>query len=288
MESMTGYAFAEKSTDQFSFSVEIKSLNSRYIETFVNLPRLLRNEEQEFLSLIKEKVSRGKIEVSVEIFDWQDAKPLSLNKELIAKYYQELEAVHKTLKIKEPLRFESVLGLEGVTNRERSGLSAKSKKDLLATVEQLIKKMIEMRKKEGAAIKKDLLLSLKVIETSSKVIEKLSKGLVQAKQENLRKRLQSLAEGNVDDQRFYSEIAILSDKLDINEELVRLRDHLKKYKAIMKEKGQIGKKLDFVAQEMFREINTIASKSNSSEISHLVVEMKNHIDKIREHCRNVV
>ena len=102
------------------------------------------------------------------------------------------------------------------------------------------------------------------------------------------RRIESLSNVEALDERLYTEVAILSDKLDVNEEKIRLKEHIKKFTSMMNEKGQIGKRLDFIAQEMLREINTISSKSNSSKVAHIIVEMKNHIDRIREHCRNVV
>lgn len=288
MESMTGYAFIEKNSDQFSFSIELKSLNSRYLETFVNLPRFMRNEENDILNFLKERISRGKIELNIEIFDWQDTKPVSLNIPLIEKYYRELQAVHKKLGVKEPLGFEAILGLEGITNRERSLLSERSRRDIFSALDQAVKGALQMRKKEGMATKKDITNSLKEITGNVALIRKESKFVFTEKQKTLKQRLEALSGGAIEDARLHAEIAILADKLDINEELVRLDDHLKKYKSIMQENGQVGKRLDFVAQEMFREINTIASKSNSSKVSHMVVEVKNHIDKIREQCRNVV
>jgi len=288
MESMTGYAFIEASTDQFSYSVEIKSLNSKYLEVYVNLPKILRNEENEYISILKKNFNRGKIELNIDIFDWSNVKPVALNKELIAKYYNELKDIHKKLKIQDPLRFESILSLEGITQRERSNLSAKSSKDILKNIGNVIKKTREMRKKEGAVTKKDILQSLEQITADTSVIKSLSGNIIRDKKENLKKKLITITEGAIDNTRIYSEIAILADKLDINEELVRLGDHLKKFKSTMNEKDQMGRKLDFISQEIFREINTIASKSNSSEISHLVVNVKNHVDRVREQCRNIV
>lgn len=288
MESMTGYAFIEASTDQFSYSVEIKSLNSKYLEVYVNLPKILRNEENEYISILKKNFNRGKIELNIDIFDWNNVKPVALNKELIIKYYNELKEIHKVLKIQDPLRFESILTLEGITQRERSNLSDKSSKDILKNIGLVIKKTREMRKKEGAVTKKDILQSLDQITRDTAGIKALAGTIINEKKENLKKKLLTITDGTIDHSRIYSEIAILADKLDINEELVRLGDHLKKFKSTMSEKDQMGRKLDFISQELFREINTIASKSNSSEISHLVVNVKNHIDKVREQCRNIV
>jgi len=288
MESMTGYGYIEGVAEQFSYSVEIKSLNSRYLETNVNLPRILRNEENLYHSVLKNSFSRGKVDLSIEIFDWVDVKPVSLNVELIKKYYNELFQIHDRLMIREPLQFESVLGLDGIAQRERSIISDKSQKDINKTMELVIKKTLEMRKKEGVATKKDIINSLSEITANTAEIKSAAKHIAKDKNDQLKKRIEALAGDKIDDVRLYSEIAILADKIDINEEIVRLTDHLKKFKAIMKDRDQIGKKLDFISQEMFREINTIVSKANSSEISHMGVEVKNHIDKIREQCRNIV
>lgn len=288
MQSMTGYAFVENSTEQFSYTVELKTLNSRYLEIYTNVPRVMRNEENEINSILKESFSRGKLEINIDIFDWVDTRPVSLNTDLIRKYYKELEKVHDSLIIKEPLKFESVLTLEGLINRDRTVLSDKSMKDIYKTIEAVIRKTIEMRKKEGSSIKKDLTTCLGEISDSVTKVKDLAKDVSSDKMDQLRKRLESLTGSKMDDVRMYTEIAILSDKLDINEEIVRLNDHQKKFKAILKEKDSVGKKLDFIAQEMFREINTIASKANSSEVSHIVVDVKNNIEKIREQCRNIV
>ncbi len=285
---MTGYAFVEKSSEQFSYSIEIKSLNSKYIEVFVNVPKIMRNEENELIQIIKKNFTRGKIELNIDIYDWNNIKPVSLNTELMKKYYFELEKLRNSLKMDNPLKFDSLLLLEGITQKERSVLSDKSKKDIYNSLNSVISKTLEMRKKEGGVIKKDITASLSFIAKDVSRIKVLSKKVVDEKRENLKNRLKAVTEGHIDSTRMYTEIAILADKLDINEELVRMNDHLEKLKSLMKEKGQMGRKLDFLSQELFREINTIASKSNNSDISHMVVDIKNHIDKIREHCRNVV
>lgn len=288
MESMTGYAFIEKKTRQFSFSVEIKSLNSKHLETLINLPKTLKAEENVIIGILGEFFSRGKIELNIDIFGWSEGRLVSLNKELIIKYYKELSEVQKTLKISTPVAFESVLLLEGVLNRERSGIFASAKDDIFFVIRETAQKALAMRKKEGQSIKRDVTKSVNTINSLLMQVKKLSAANVKQKQEQLLNRILSLA-GNEIDQRIYTEIAILADRLDINEEIVRLKDHIQKFKLTMDEKNsQIGKKLDFLAQEMFREINTIGSKANNSTIAHIVVDMKNHIDKIREHCRNVV
>lgn len=287
MESMTGYAVVEKSTEQFSFSVEIKSVNSKYVETYINLPRMMKDDEYEIELLLKKRYSRGKVELSIDIHDWLESRPVTINRELLRKYYREVAAVVTELAAKERFSIDALLSLEGVVQKERSTLSEKSRADIFAGIEQAMDRHIRMRLREGAATRKDLLKSLSTLSRSLSRIEKLSRNVSRAMYEKLRASLERLIEARPEDTRLYTEVAILADKQDINEEVQRLRDHIDKFKQLADSDGQTGKQLDFLAQEMFREINTISSKSASSEIAHLVVEIKNSIDKIREQCRNI-
>ncbi|HON77085.1 MAG TPA: YicC family protein [Spirochaetota bacterium] len=288
MESMTGYGYVEGTTDQFSFSIAIKSLNSRYLEAYTNLPKILKDESIEIESLLKERFSRGKLELTIDFFEWIDSRKVNVNKELLKKYYNEFRKVETDLGMKESLSIELLLSMDGVIQRERTQLSERSRKDIFNALDAVIKKTIQMRQKEGNSTKADLKNSLSVIAKDLKEIEVLTKNSTSSMYNKLKQNIEKVAESKILDDRLYTEIAILADKLDINEEKIRLSDHIKKFKQMMNESGQIGKQLDFLAQEMFREINTISSKSNNSKISHIVVGMKNHIDKIREHCRNIV
>jgi uncharacterized protein (TIGR00255 family) len=288
MESMTGYAFLEKSTDQFSYSVELKSLNSRYLEIYVNLPKILKNEENELHNLLKQRFGRGKLELNVDIFDWIVTKPISINADMIKKYYRQLQHIHRELGISEALRFESILTLDGISQRERSLISRTSRNAIFGSIGSIIDMAIEMRRREGAAVRKDLTALISGITKQVATIKGMSGKNTKEKKEMLKKRIENGMGSKVDDVRLYSEITILADKLDINEEIIRFKDHIRKFNTMIKSGDQIGKKLDFLAQEMFREVNTIGSKSNSSEIAHTVVDIKNHIEMIREHCRNVV
>jgi uncharacterized protein (TIGR00255 family) len=288
MESMTGYASIEKSTEQFSYSIEIKSLNSKYLEIQANLPRILRDNENDFITILKKNFERGKLELSIELFDWVESRTISINTELMNKYYHELQKVQKKLGIDNLISFDLLVTLDGVLHKRRTSISEKSRRDIYGSLDAIIKKMMEMRRREGNAIRLDVQKSLAEISNCARRIKALSRGISKNLYQKLKANIDSLTQVNVDNVRLYTEIAILADKMDINEEIIRLNDHLKKFKTTLQDKGQIGKKLDFLAQEMFREINTVSSKSASSEISHLVVEVKNNIDKIREHCRNIV
>lgn len=288
MESMTGYATVEKTSDQFSFSISIKSLNSKYLEIYSNLPKMFKDEGVEIESLLRQKFERGKVEINIEFYDWADTRKLNINMDALRRYHRELANVEKTLGIANGVSLEMLLGMDGVVVRERTVLSDRTRSDIFKTLDDVIERAIRMRRKEGASIRKDLKSSISVISGNLAQIRKLSKNTSQEIFEKIRKNIEAIAGKVVVEDRLYTEVAILADRMDVNEEIIRLSDHIKKFNAVMEEDGQIGKRLDFIAQEMFREINTIASKSGSSSVSHLVVDMKNHIDKIREHCRNVV
>ncbi len=285
---MTGYAFIEQSTTQFTFSVEIKSLNSKYIETYVNLPRVIRTEEDALARMLKSYFERGKIELTIDIYDWQETRPVSINGAVIEKYYKELSEIHRRLNVDKPLDFESILGLEGVTTKEKSSISGRSMALINECISRAVKTAVKMRREEALSVNADITDCINSIARNCSEIKKMSADNAKSKMSNLRDKIAELCGNLADQSRIQTEIALMADKLDINEEIIRLNDHIKKFKSVQKQKGQIGKTLDFLSQEMFREINTIASKSNSSNIAHAVVDVKNHIDKIREHCRNVV
>lgn len=288
MESMTGYAFAEGRSEQFSFSVSLRSVNSKYLELNYNFPRILKNYEDELLAKAKEKLERGKLDFTIEIYDWHTEKNIIINNELLRKYVTELDRVVGEFGNRHTYSLDNILSLDGVIRSEKSEISEKSYKELVKTVDQVIKQAIQMRLKEGLSTQRDMLEIVRNISLDLDKIKKLSQRVVSDYYDKIKSRMQKISGGNIDDARLYTEVAILADKLDINEEIVRLNDHMKKFKLVVKEKGQLGRKLDFIAQEMFREINTIASKSNNSEISLLSVNIKNNIDKIREQCRNVI
>lgn len=288
MESMTGYSHSEGTTDQFSYFISLKTLNSKYLELNIHLPRALKDSEKEVEDLLKSAFGRGKIELLVDFFDWTETKKVKIDFPVLKKYHDELTSVSRKLKIKSDVDLALLLGMEGVVRKEWALLSSKARKAIMRAISDAVSATKKMRTKEGASIAKDLSHSLEVISKGLAEISTLTKDVPAKAFVRLKEAIETISGGRVPDERILTEVAILADRMDINEEKVRLKDHIAKFKSIMKEDGQIGKRLDFLAQEMFREINTIASKSGDSRVAHLVVEMKNHVDKIREHCRNVV
>jgi len=288
MESMTGYSHTEGVTDQFSYSISLKSLNSKYLEIFTHLPKVLKDHGEEIEAKLKSVTGRGKIELTVEIFDWIETRKIKIDAAAAKNYHDEFARIEKKLGMRESFDLGMLLGMDGVIRKERTLLSAKSLRQLMKAMEDAASRARRMRMRDGASTAKDIRKSLAAITKGLAEVNALTKDLPAKAYERLKGAVDAMTGGGACDERLFTEIAILADKLDINEEKVRLGDHIEKFRAIMGEKDQVGKPLDFLAQEMFREINTISSKSNSSRIAHIVVEMKNHVDKIREQCRNIV
>jgi len=287
MESMTGYAHLEGKTPQFSFAIEIKSLNSKYQEIFINIPKVLSHEEYEINDLVRKEFTRGKVELSIDVYDWSEPRAVSVNDATLEKYYNGLVSFKKKVKAKEDFTLDALLLLDGVVQKGKSGMSDQSVQIIKKSVASTLKKVTIMRREEGKALEKDLLSAVSLIEKNLVKVGKLTEFSSRERFDKLKERIDRISPG-IEDARLFSEVALYADRIDINEEITRLTDHLKKFRDTAKEKDQIGKKLDFVAQEMFREANTIGSKTASSEVSHLCVEIKNNIEKIREQCRNVV
>lgn len=288
MDSMTGFAHREGKTPQFAFTVQIRSLNSKYQEIFVNLPKQLSGEEQEISELLRTAFTRGKIEINVDIYDWTASREVSVNEDALERYYLSITAFKKKLKSDVPFSLDTLLTLDGVVQKGRSGLSEASLAAVKKGIDAAVKATNLMRKNEGKALEKDLLGSVSAIEKGLSEIKKLSAFSSKERFDMIKERIAKLMQSAPDDARLYTEVALYADKIDINEEISRLTDHIRKFRETVKENGQIGKKLDFIAQEMFREANTIGSKSVNTVMSHHTVEIKNYIEKIREQCRNVV
>lgn len=287
MESMTGYANVENKTEQFSFSVEIKSLNSKYLEIYADLPRILQKEENDIKTILKDRISRGKVVLSIEIFDWAKERSVYFDTELLKSYYNQLKEIENSLGLLNFFSGDLLFSLDNVVKRERAVISDKSREIIYRAIGNAIDVALKMRRNEGNAVKKDIQKILSDISDTANKIKALAKDISTNQFNKLKRNIESISGSEVSDVRLLTEVAILADKLDINEEIIRLKDHLKKTRSTINDKGQVGKRLDFLAQEMFREINTISSKANSSAISHLTVELKNNIDKIREHSRNI-
>lgn len=286
MISMTGFAALEDSTGRYRYSIEIKALNNRYLDLFVNLPPVLAAREGELRTLVQEQVLRGRVEVTIRLKEVQEELRVRVNSEAASQALTSLKALKKASGIFGRIKMEHLLAVEGLLTVEKVQDSAGIWEVLLPRCREALERFNASRRAEGAKLARDILQNLDILQEGRKKIEAQAGALEVQLRESLQKKLKELA-AEVDEGRMHSEIALLLIKYSIHEELVRLGAHLESFREIMAAGGPAGKKLDFLCQELGREINTIGSKTGSAEVQHLVVNLKDALENIREQLRNV-
>lgn len=290
MNSMTGFGKAEQTSDAGKFLVEISSINTRFLEISCRLPRTFFSFEAPLRELIGSKVSRGKVTIYVG-FEEPEGSPdrYPLNRDAVVAYYQQLEEVRKELGLTEPVRMSDMLAFPEVLVGDASiADEEKIWPQLKKATEEALEKMLAMRSKEGEAMAKNMRASLDAIEKDLEEIIKLSPEAVAKQRERIRAKVVDLLEGALpDERRMEEEIAILAERMDIAEECTRLDSHIKQYRETVSATDAVGKRLNFLLQEMNREANTIASKCSDIAVSKLSLETKEEIEKLRELVQNV-
>lgn len=289
--SMTGFGRGEASSHGYVATVEIRSVNSRYCEISPRTSKSISDKEGELTRIIKETFSRGRISVSVQIDEPVAEKaPFRVNQVAVRNYVALLEEVRAAAGIEEAIRLEHVLRYSDIMESVEPPMDTENYA-WNATVEALAiacKGMREMRFQEGDALRKELVDRLDGTESKLREVERLAPLRVVSTKERLQQRLSEVLEdGRIDPDRLEFEMAMLADKLDVREECVRMDSHLVLFREAIASGEAVGRKLNFLAQEMNREVNTIGSKSNDAEMSHLVVGMKEELEKIREQVENV-
>jgi len=287
---MTGYGQGKLISDDRKFTVEIRSVNHRYNDINVRLPRTLNYLEDKIRTFIKERVSRGKIDVFVSFETTsKDDFEVYLNENLLDAYLEQLNIIKNKSTVIDDIsvsllaRFPEVI----IVNKKEDD------KDILwQLLEEALKEafnnFLAMREKEGENLKEDLLAKLKVCENYLAKIKERSPNLAEEYKNKLEKRLQELLpDHSIDENRLAMEIAIFADHCSIDEEIVRLESHINQFRNILNHEEIVGRKLDFLVQEMNREVNTIGSKANDLQISQSVIELKSEIEKIREQIQNL-
>jgi uncharacterized protein (TIGR00255 family) len=290
ISSMTGYGHGEASGDGITAVAEVRSVNSRYFEVNTRLPRSLSLRENDVREIVRAKAGRGKINVVVSIErESPDGIPLRINKMAARSYIKLLNDLRKTSGIKEKVTLDHLLKFSEVI--EAGELESTDEKEWTVTEKALNKALDElklMRQKEGSELRKDLELRIQSLEGKIDLIENLSKERIPEQRTRLRERIQQLLTiGTADENRLELEIALLADKLDVTEECVRFRSHDKFFLEALINEESAGRKLNFLVQEMNREANTVGSKAADAAIAHLIVEVKEELEKIREQLQNV-
>ncbi|MFP4382956.1 MAG: YicC/YloC family endoribonuclease [Spirochaetia bacterium] len=286
MKSMTGYGFREIQRGTVALILEIKTYNNRYLDLAVNLPHQLNPLEQKIREYLSERMRRGRIEVFIRITDTESDLVISVDEGAVSAYAQALDRLALIAGIEEPVRISHLLRMEDII-RTAHGKDPENYWSLIQeALDQVYSDVENSRKHEGEATRKNILLELdKIIENHNQIKERVPQ-IEESLKMNLEKRFKELLE-EADEQRMYAELAVLLMKYSINEELSRLDSHLASFSGIAESGGPVGKKLDFLCQEINREINTIGSKNMLSDVSMMVVTMKDSLENIREQLRNI-
>ncbi len=290
LKSMTGFGRASESLNGLDVTVEIKSVNHRYFEFAVRIPRVYQFMEEKLKSLCQQSISRGKIELSVFIEDnSENATAIEINRQYADAYISALKTLSKEYSIKNDIKVSTLAGnpeLFKVTRRELDEDAVIEA--VISVASKALSSFIDMRRAEGERLCNDVLSRIDTILGKVSVIEERSPETVKAYRERLEQKVKELLEdAKVDEQRLITETAVFADKVAVDEETVRLRSHITQLRDILKLDTPMGKKLDFIVQEMNRETNTIGSKCQDIEISHIVVDIKSEIEKIREQIQNI-
>lgn len=288
IQSMTGYGIGSASEKKLSVNVEIKSVNSRYFETFLKIPQSLASKEYDLRELIKQKIQRGKINCIVQLKrDGTENGIADLDPEKLKAFLELIKKIRKTAAIKDPVKLEHILFNKDLIMSRDTEISeaefALVKKALIKAIDQLLL----MRRNEGKELAKDLKNRIKFIDVKVKEIETEFGNGKRNYFEKLQSRVNELiGEQTIDKDRLNVELAFIADRADITEECVRLKSHLKFFLNSLNE-PEPGRKLNFLCQEMNREANTISSKSISTSVTHTAVFIKEEIEKIREQIQNI-
>jgi uncharacterized protein (TIGR00255 family) len=291
IKSMTGFGRGEYSTDGREYVVEIKTVNHRYLETSVRLPRQYSFLEDVARKAVSKVISRGKVDVSIQFNNFgSELKQVSFDENLIKTYLEEAKILEGKLSLKNDLSFCRALQLPEVVKVEAGENEEEIIKEFSFAISSALDKLKQMRETEGMNLRDDILGKCDNLLSIFSRIESSSKIVVDEYRVKLNDRINELLKDTnvlVDQERMATEVAIFADRASIDEEIVRFRSHVEQIKSTMKQDESIGKKLDFIVQELNRETNTNGSKANDLEISQAVIELKNEIEKIREQIQNI-
>lgn len=289
LKSMTGFGRAEMVIEGFTVSVQIRSVNHRYMDIALRIPRFYNFLEDKIRQKVAEYISRGKIEVSVSLKEQEgDDRVITLNRPLAENYIEVLKEL-ASLGVEDDIKVSTVARYNDIFSVEYKEIDEDKMFEIIGTaLTSAFSEFNKMRAEEGERLEKDILFHLDNIANELSKIEEQSPQTVKLYRENLENKMRELlGDAKVDETRLITETAIFADKVAIDEETVRLRSHIKAFKSALNTDKPIGKKLDFIIQEMNRETNTIGSKANDIEIASMVVEIKSEIEKIREQIQNI-
>jgi len=290
IKSMTGYGRVVALLDGRNIAVEAKSVNHRFLEISLRTPSALFPLEMEYKKKIGERFKRGRIDVSIRLEgEGADTSKVNLNLEIAHNYFDVLNRLQDEFHFQEPITLKSLTGFRDIFSPpSETELSPDFLSQVEKTLQEALSMLVNMRQDEGMALYSDMQMRLKVITEIMETIRLRAPQVVLEYQKRLADRIKELTAGlALDDARLAQEVAIMADRCDITEELVRMQSHISQFETLLQSEDAEGKKIDFLLQEMNREINTIGSKSNDAEITRQVIEAKSELGKVREQAQNI-
>ncbi len=289
IKSMTGYGKANLVKKEREYQIEIKSVNHRYLDISVKMPRVLTYLEEEVKKEIATKIKRGKIDVFVTFQNNStEGKEIKINSEIAKIYIDELKKLAKQEEILANIEVTEISKLPDVLSIQNKQEDETIKNELLEVVKDATESLVQMRSIEGSKIAEDLITRVKAIQKKVKEISLLSTGLIEEYVVKLEGRIKEILKNQeVDESRLAQEVVIYADKCSVEEEVTRLNSHIAQFEKILCSEEAVGKKLDFIIQEMNRETNTIGSKANNLEITNDVIDVKTELENIREQIQNI-
>ncbi|HOB39717.1 MAG: YicC/YloC family endoribonuclease [Limnochordia bacterium] len=290
IKSMTGFGQGEATSERYAVRVELRSVNHRYLDLFLRVPKQYSQLEEVLRRAIGERIARGRVEAAVTVEEFaQKERNVQLNAPLLLGYLRALGAIQEVLGSDEEVTLSQVLTLPGILEVEEPECDWEELQGvLLEAAGQALTDLEQMRAAEGARLCRDLEEKITRIAELQRQVAEIAPQVVVDYRERLRERLRELLQGTtLTEERFLAEVALFADRCSIDEELVRLASHTQQLKDLLHSTEPVGRKLDFLIQEMNREVNTIGAKGSSAHIAGLVVELKSELEKVREQVQNI-
>lgn len=292
INSMTGYGEAEGQVKGVNYIVEIKAVNNRYFKTVVRMPESVAFLEEDIEKLLRKGLSRGMVNYVLRLKDMSVDAFFNIDEEALRAVMEKLSRVGSSAGVNGTIDIGSLLGLPGIIRPAvpDKGEAERIRKKVLQISRQALEKLVQMRAKEGNALQADLEKYCRAIKKNLERIRSRSVSVLNSYAKKLKKRANELladAKLKLDEETLAREVAVFADRSDISEEIARMDSHLQQFAEVCQAKGQVGRKLDFISQEMLREANTIASKAYDAEVVRCVLDMKSQIDRIKEQVQNI-
>ena len=289
IKSMTGFGKSNLSVNSREYQVEIKTVNHKYIDINVKMPKVISYLEDDVRKTISSKLIRGKVDIYISFDNYsQDGNNVKINTELAKLYIQNLKQLAEEEKINANIEVSEIAKLPDVLTIKSELDEEQIKKELLEAIQNSVEKLIQMRQTEGSKMAEDINTKINQIEEKVNEIFELSTGLIEEYVVKLETRIKEILKTEeLDKSRLMQEVVIYADKCSVEEEITRMRSHINQLRNLLESNEAVGKKMDFIIQEMNRETNTIGSKANNLEITNRVVDIKTILEDIREQVQNI-